>query len=229
MAETRGCDVAIWDVRGDLAGGVRDRLARRTRHDGPQIVVEAGLWLGRRVAVGLPQRLTASQAGALTGCLQAMMLGNPPRALVVVGPATAVVGRGSAGDVVVASTAVSDEGRIELERPDPIELAEEALIGAGPLRRGSDAAVTTDWAAVAARAAADRGVPTLLVAVVTGVSNADPATPPSSRRRTQSREAGAFFGRLLKGEFGGGEHAEHRRQALKTLKQLVESLRRGSR
>ena len=223
MAGPERCDIAIWDVNGELTAGVRRQLTRLSRHEGPQIVVESGDWLGRRVAVGVPQRLTAARAGTLSGCLSAMSLGHPARLRIVIGPAAVVAGRGAIGDVLIATSVNSATESLLLESHPSMERFNSGPIGDGPLPRSADAAMTTDWAAVAARAA-EEVASTLVVAVAMVVSGAETVAPPSSRRRTLARETGLFLGRLFKGQFEDGSNARCAEKAAQILAAIVQSL-----
>lgn len=222
MAVTEKYDLAVWDVNGELTAGIRRHLRRLSRHLGPQIAVESGDWLGRRVAVGVPQRLTAAQAGTLSGCLRAMALGHPARQRVVIGPAVAISGRGAIGDVVVAASVISADETFDVEPPTLTTGPNVGAVGDGRLPWSAEASLTTDWAGVAARVAAE-GASSLIVAVVTGVSGADPVTPPSSRRRTRSREAGAFLGRLLAGQSDDGSNAKCVQRVTEAIQQILQS------
>ena len=222
MVGPQRCDIAIWDVNGELPAGVRRQLKRFSRHEGPQIMVESGDWLGRRVAIGVPQRLTAARAGTLSGCLRAMSLGHPARLRVVIGPATMIAGRGVVGDALIATSVNSATEAIRLETLPSMELFKSGPLGDGPVLRSADVAMTTDWAAVVARAA-EEGTPTVVVAVATVVSGAESVTPPPSRRRTLARETGLFLGRLFKGQFDDGSNANCAEKAAQALAAIVQS------
>lgn len=222
MAGPERCDIAIWDVNGELTAGVRRQFKRLTRHEGPQIIVESGDWLGRKVVVGVPQRLTAARAGTLSGCLCAMSLGHPARLRIVIGPAAAIAGRGAVGDVVFAAAVQAGSERLVVEQLSAIDPINYAAIGDGVLATSEEPAVTTDWAAVAARNA-EEGSPTLIVAVVTTISSSDPIAPLSSRRRTLARETGLFLGRLFKGQFDDGSNARCIENAARALATIVQS------
>jgi hypothetical protein len=223
MAGPERCDIAIWDVNGELTVGVRRQLTRLSRHEGPQIIVESGEWLGRRVAIGVPQRLTAAKAGTLSGCLSAMSLGHLARLRIVIGPAAAIAGRGAIGDVVIATEVLAGDDRLAVEPLPTVDGTICASVGDGLLPATAGPAVTTDWAAVAARSA-EEGSPTLIVAVVTVVSDAQSAAPPSSRRRTLARETGFFLGRFFKGQFDDGSNAKCVESATRTIQSIVQSL-----
>jgi hypothetical protein len=223
MAGPERCDIAIWDVNGEPTAGVRRQLKRLSRHEGPQIVVESGDWLGRHVAVGVPQRLTAAKAGTLSGCLSAMSLGHPARLRIVIGPAAAITGRGAIGDVVIATEVHAGDERLAVEALPTVDGIIYAPVGDGLLPATAGPAVTTDWAAVVARSA-EEGSPTLIVAVVTTISGSDPIAPPSSRRRTLARETGLFLGRLFKGQFDDGSNAKCVESATRTIQSIVQSL-----
>jgi hypothetical protein len=150
-----------------------------------------------------------------------MTLAHPARQRVVIGPAAAISGRGAVGDVVVASSVITTNGAIHVDCPPAPAGLRSGEVGDGPLPRSANAALTTDWAAVAARVA-DEGASTLIVAMVSGVSCADPVAPPSSRRRTRSREAGAFLGRLLKGKFDDGSNARCVQSCTEVLRMILQ-------
>lgn len=223
MAGPERCDIAVWDVNGELTAGVRRQLKRLSRHEGPQIIVESGEWLGRHVAVGVPQRLTAAKAGTLSGCLSAMSLGHPARLRIVIGPAAAIASRGAIGDAVVVTEVQAGDERLAVEVLPSVDEIIYAPVGDGLLPATAEPAVTTDWAAVAARSA-EEGSPTLIVAVVTVVSDANNIVPPSSRRRTLARETGLFLGRLFKGQFDDGSNARCAEAATQTIQSIVQSL-----
>ncbi len=223
MAGPERCDVAIWDVNGELTAGMRRQMTRVTRHDGPQIAVESGLWHGRRIAVGYPQRVTAARAATLSGCLRAMSLGNPANRRVVIGPATAITGRATVGDVVLASEVHASDERIAIESSICCDRIAHTPLGDGELSKASAVAATTDWAAVTARAGVEDGEPTLIVAVVTATSALEIVQPPPSRRRTLAREAGAYLGRFLKGQSSDGANAHCVENAAQTLATIVQA------
>jgi hypothetical protein len=223
MAGPERCDIAIWDVNGELTAGVRRQLKRLSRHEGPQIIVESGDWLSRRVAVGVPQRLTVAKAGTLSGCLSAMSLGHPARLRIVIGPAAAIASRGAIGDFVIAAEVHAGDERLAVEPLPTVDGIIYAPVGDGLLPATAGPAVTTDWAAVAARNA-EEGSPTLIVAVVTTISGSNPIAPPSSRRRTLARETGHFLGRLFKGQFDNRPNVLCVDKATHALTTIVQSL-----
>ena len=168
MADPERCDLAVWDVRGDLTDTLRSRLERTTKRVGQKIAVDYGWLNGSALAVARPRRLTAAQLPSTAEALSALVAAHKPSKLAVVGPAA-------------ARTSAAEVG--------------ETVLGA-KLDEVSDFAA--DWTAAARRAFESTGLPgELLAVVVRVVENDQPLAAPPSRRPTRARNAGRLLRTLL--------------------------------
>lgn len=220
MAEER-CEFAIWDVGGNLLEEVRGKLSRRLVHNGPKIAVEAGEWLGRRLAIGRPQRVIAKQAPTLAEALQAMVAAHRPQRLVVLGPARACSTAYALGQVVAVAQVVEANETTPVTQAEGAQRLTYATIGNGTV--AASTRMTTDWAKRAAVAIAGLGIDATLFAVVTETSSAEAKTlePPVSRPLTNSRRAGVVLGKLLAGKLDFGDA---KREPQLAVARVIESL-----
>ncbi len=88
MAGEERCDLAVWDIHGDLTAAVRAGLSDAVQRKGPKLVASYGEWRGRRVVVGWPRRLTASQLPSIREALIGLRAVHQPERFVIVGPAS---------------------------------------------------------------------------------------------------------------------------------------------
>lgn len=220
MAEER-CELAIWDVGGDLLEEVRGKLSRRIVHNGPKIAVETGEWLGRRLAIGRPQRVIAKQAPTLAEALQAMVAAHRPQRLVVLGPARACSPAYALGQVVAVEQVAEANETISVTQGMEAQRVASITIGNGTVAASTQ--ITTDWAKRAAVVTADLGIDSILFAVVTETSSAEAKTlePPVSRPLTNSRRAGVVLGKLLAGKLDFGDA---KREPQLAVARVIESL-----
>lgn len=89
MPDAGRCDLAVWDLHGELTAAVRRELSGVVRHTAPKLESVSGVWRGARVAVGWPRRLTAAQLPTIREALIGLRAVHPPRRIVIVGPAAA--------------------------------------------------------------------------------------------------------------------------------------------
>lgn len=89
MPEPDVCDLAVWDLHGELTAMVRRELRHAVRRKAPRIATACGVWRDARVVVGWPRRVTVSQLPPLGEVLNGMRAVHRPRRWVIVGPAAA--------------------------------------------------------------------------------------------------------------------------------------------
>ncbi|MEQ8846158.1 hypothetical protein [Botrimarina sp.] len=195
---TERCDVAFWDVSACHGPDLSRELTGRVTREGKSIATESGEWLGRRVVQARPRRVTAAAAPSFLSAVEALLAAHRFSRLVVVGPVAVAPGGHAIGEAVMAAEAAGAKLGGALGGLPPIPTA--PFVGS----RATGDQAASDWAVAACRGAESLAIEAVLVGVVVARDGA----APRSRPRTAAREAGRFFGSLLRGEsprLGGDE------------------------
>ncbi|QDT69875.1 hypothetical protein MalM25_28180 [Planctomycetes bacterium MalM25] len=132
MPDADRCDLAVWDLHGELAAAVRREMTGAVRRTAPKLETLCGDWRGARVVVGWPRRLTASQLPTIREAIQGLQSVHRPRRLAIVGPAAvgdSGLAPGSVVDLTTTPGLLARWSEAAAEASD--ELAAEAeLLGA---------------------------------------------------------------------------------------------------